>query len=145
MSYKEATIYFESTDTIPTRQVTHLDDRWVCSLNEYDEEIGMLLTDQPLVPSCGRWGKGSIFGAFVPATGEALTAPYPGRTFANLVNFLEQVEFWIPWEAAQVYGILDNLNVHRATDVLLFSLAHPRWEFVFQPRYAGYLNVIEPW
>lgn len=30
-------------------------------------------------------------------------------------------------------------------DVLLFNLAHPRWEFVFQPKYAAYLNLIEPW
>jgi transposase len=29
--------------------------------------------------------------------------------------------------------------------VLLFSLAHPRWEFVFPPKYAAYLNLIEPW
>jgi len=47
-------------------------------------------------------------------------------------------------EAARVYAIVDNLNVHRAVDVLLFCLAHPRWEFVFQPKYAAYLNLIEP-
>jgi transposase len=93
----------------------------------------------------GRRGKGYIFGAFVPASGQALTAPYPGRTIANWVHFLEGVEAWIPREVSRVYGILDNLNVHRATDVLLFSLAHPRWEFVFQPKYAAYLNLIEPW
>ena len=29
--------------------------------------------------------------------------------------------------------------------MLLFSLAHPRWEFVFQPKYAAYLKLIEPW
>ena len=40
---------------------------------------------------------------------------------------------------------MDNLNVHSATEVLLFALAHPRWEFVFQPKYAAYLNLIEPW
>ena len=44
-----------------------------------------------------------------------------------------------------MYAILDNLSAHRATDVLLFALAHPRWEFVFQPKYAAYLNLIEPW
>ncbi len=93
----------------------------------------------------GRRGKGYIFGAFQPATGEALTAPYGGRTIANWVDFLDQVEAWIPPEVERVYAILDNLNVHRATDVLLFSLAHPRWEFVFQPTYAAYLNLIEPW
>src|SRR5579872_4799897 len=27
----------------------------------------------------------------------------------------------------------------------LFALAHPRWKFVFQPKYAAYLNLIEPW
>ena len=38
-----------------------------------------------------------------------------------------------------------NLSTHSAPDVLLFSLLHPRWEFVFQPKYAAYLNLIEPW
>ena len=41
--------------------------------------------------------------------------------------------------------VLDNLSVHKAYDVLLFNLAYPRWEFVFQPKYAAYLNLIEPW
>ena len=40
---------------------------------------------------------------------------------------------------------MDNLNTHKAYDVLFFSLTHPRWEFVFQPKYAAYLNLIEPW
>jgi hypothetical protein len=93
----------------------------------------------------GRRGKGYVFGAFVPATGAALTAPYRGRTIANWVDFLEQVDAWIPDEAGHVYAILDNLSTHRALDVLLFALAHPRWEFVFQPTYAAYLNLIEPW
>ena len=40
---------------------------------------------------------------------------------------------------------MDNLSAHRATDVLLFALADPRWEFVFPPKYAPDLNRIEPW
>ena len=93
----------------------------------------------------GRRGKGYIFGAFTPATGEAFTRPYGRRTAANWVDFLEQVDAWLPTDIDRVYAILDNLSAHRATDVLLFSLAHPRWEFVFQPKYAAYLNLIEPW
>lgn len=93
----------------------------------------------------GRRGKGYIFGAFRPATGDAYTRPYGGRTIANWVDFLIHVEAWIPAEIERVYAIVDNLNVHRATDVLLFALHHPRWEFVFQPKYAAYLNLIEPW
>ena len=41
--------------------------------------------------------------------------------------------------------ILDNVNGHRSWDTLLFHLAFPRWEFVFQPTYAAYVNLIEPW
>jgi hypothetical protein len=93
----------------------------------------------------GRRGTGSIFGAFRPATGEALTHPYPSRSAANWADFLERVEAWIPAEVERVYAIVDNLQAHRAVDVLLFALAYARWEFVFQPKYAAYLNLIEPW
>jgi transposase len=93
----------------------------------------------------GRRGKGYVFGAFRPATGEALTETYDRRSAANYVDFLDKVDVWLPDDAERIYGIVDNLNTHRATDVLLFALAHPRWEFVFQPKYAAYLNLIEPW
>ncbi len=93
----------------------------------------------------GRRAKGYIFGAFCPATGAAFTRPYPSRSTANWVAFLEEVEHWLPAEAERVYAIVDNLSAHRATDVLLFMLVHPRWEMVFQPKYAAYLNLIEPW
>ncbi len=93
----------------------------------------------------GRRGKGYIFGAFEPATGQAFTAPYAGRTIATWVAFLDQVAAWMGPEPEHVYAVLDNLSTHRAVDVLLWNLAHPRWEFVFQPIYAAYLNLIEPW
>jgi transposase len=92
----------------------------------------------------GRRAKGYIYGAFRPATGDAFTQPYPGRSTACWVAFLERVEAWLP-AAERVYAILDNLSSHRTADVLLFLLAHPRWEMVFQPKYAAYLNLIEPW
>jgi transposase len=93
----------------------------------------------------GRRGTGDICGAFTPADGEACTQDYDRRTIANWVDFLEQVDGWLPSEIARVDAIVDNLNVHRATDVLLFSLAHPRWACVFQPKSAADLNLIEPW
>lgn len=88
---------------------------------------------------------GYIYGAFRPATGEAFTHDYEHRRGVDWVDFLERVEAWIPAEVVRVYAILDNLPTHRTTDVLLFALWHPRWEFVFQPKYAAYLNLIEPW
>jgi hypothetical protein len=85
----------------------------------------------------GRRGKGSLFGAFRPATGAALTHPYPGRGAANWADFLARVESWLPSEAQRVYAIVDNLQAHRATDVVLFSLAYPRWKFVFSAEVRG--------
>ena len=93
----------------------------------------------------GRRGKGYVFGASCPATGAAFTAAYEGRTTANWIDFLSHVEDWIDPAMQRVYAVVDNLNTHSATDVLLFALAHPRWEFVFQPKDAAYLNLIEPW
>jgi transposase len=93
----------------------------------------------------GRRGNGDVFGAFPPATGAALTGTAPRRTTANFVAFLEHADAWVDPGAERVYAILDNRSAHRATDVLLFALAHPRWEFVFQPKYAAYLTLIEPW
>jgi transposase len=61
------------------------------------------------------------------------------------VAFLQAVENWLPGEVERIYAIADNLSSHRATDVLLFMLARPRWEMVFQPKSAASLNLIEPW
>src|ERR671933_1080456 len=94
----------------------------------------------------GRRGvAGYVFGASQPASGAALTLTYERRTTANWVDFLGRVDAWVDASVERVYAVLDNLNVHSAPDVLLFALLHPRWEFVFQPKYAAYLNLIEPW
>jgi transposase len=89
--------------------------------------------------------EGYVFGALQPATGEVLVTMAAARTIATYSDVLDQIEAWIPAQVGRIYAIMDNLNVHSAYDVLLFSLAHPRWEFVFQPTYAAYLNLIEPW
>ncbi len=99
----------------------------------------------------GRRGAGDVFGAVQPHTGMVFTwtahcrTTAHRRTTANVVAFLEQVETWIESGVQRVDVILDHLSAHRATDVLFFALAHPRWEFVFQPKYAASLNLIEPW
>ncbi|HEU5380452.1 MAG TPA: transposase [Ktedonobacteraceae bacterium] len=93
----------------------------------------------------GRRAKGSVYGAFRPATGSAFTASFPRRALEYWITFLEQVDSWVGPDTERIYAVLDNLSMHRATDGLLFCLTHPRWEFVFQPTYAASLNLIEPW
>lgn len=93
----------------------------------------------------GRRGKGYVFGALVAATGAVYTDCFDRRTAAHFVDFLAAVDAWLPAAADTVYAVLDNLSMHHGAAVLLFSAAHPRWRFVFQPTYAPYLNLIEPW
>jgi hypothetical protein len=93
----------------------------------------------------GRRGKGYLFGAFIPAPGEALTHPYPGRSAANRADFLERADARLPAEAGRVDAVPDNLRVRRATDAWLFAPGHPRWEFVFRPKDAASLDLIGPW
>ena len=130
------------------------ENSWVLCLDEMGPESAKSYRGQQVLKTpqratqeidYGRRGKGYVFGAFRPASGEVLTDTYTRRTIVNWLDFLTQVEAWIPADVERVYAIVDNLSTHRATDVLLFSLAYPRWEFVFQPKYAAYLNLIEPW
>ena len=79
------------------------------------------------------------------SSGAALTHPYDRRTTTNWVETpvrskpgpIPTSSGFMPWWS--------TTSTHSAPDVLLFSLLHPRWEFVFQPKYAAYLNLIEPW
>jgi hypothetical protein len=59
--------------------------------------------------------------------------------------FLKKVDTWILGHYQWIYAIADNLSSHRSTHVLLISLAHQSWRFVFQPKYAAYLNLLQPW
>jgi hypothetical protein len=49
------------------------------------------------------------------------------------------------WFGGRMCAILDGQSSQRSTDLLLFLLAHPRWEMLFQPKYAAYFCLIEPW
>lgn len=73
----------------------------------------------------GRRGKGYFFGAFRPATGQALTHPYDSRSAANWVDFLEKVEAWMAPEVDRVYAILDNLQAHRRSPISGMPLSSP--------------------
>jgi hypothetical protein len=96
----------------------------------------------------GLRGKGYVFGAFRPADGQAYTCSYERRDTASYVDFLSWVDVQVgknDENVEHIYAIVDNLQAHRSADAMLFSATHPRWEFIFQPVYAAYLNLIEPW
>jgi hypothetical protein len=108
----------------------------------------------------GRRAKGYVFGALWETIGECWTQCYPRRTKTHFLDFLAWVDKQVPAEKTRIDAILDHLDMRHLDmrhldmrhldmrhchDLLLFQIHHPRWEFVYQPKYAAYLNLIEPW
>ncbi len=93
----------------------------------------------------GRRAFGSVYGALWETTGDCWTQCYPCRCAVHFVDFLCYVDEQVPADKERIYAIVDNLEMHHCRDLLLFMIHHPRWEFVYQPTYAAYLNLIEPW
>lgn len=96
-----------------------------------------------VVPNYGGKGQLWVFGALQPATGDALTMTTERRRGVEFIAFLDEVVE--QWPDGLLILIMDNLSVHKMLDVRLWALAHERVSFLFQPTYAPWLNLIEPW
>jgi transposase len=84
-----------------------------------------------------------VFGALEPQTGFVLTQTATGRSRSEFLSFLDAVVE--QWQVGELILIMDNLSVHKTLEVRLWALAHERVCFLFQPTYAPWLNLIEPW
>ena len=94
-------------------------------------------------PDYGRRGLLWVHGAFEPATGEATLVYSEKRDGASHIRLLEQMITAFPSERWLV--IEDNLSTHHSRDVKTALLAWPEIQIQFIPRYASWLNLIEPW
>lgn len=94
-------------------------------------------------PDYGRRGKLWVHGAFEPATGQATILTSPSRDSASHVRLLEQVLREFPAERWLL--IEDNLTIHTSRAVKLALAAWPNVQVLFLPKYACWLNLIEPW
>jgi transposase len=94
-------------------------------------------------PDYGRRGKLWVHGAFEPATGQAAILLSPGRDGASHIQLLERVLRDFPAEHWLI--IEDNLSIHRSREVQLALAAWPEVQIQFLPKYACWLNLIEPW
>lgn len=94
-------------------------------------------------PDYGRRGKVWVHGAFEPATGQATIVISPRRDSASHIQLLEQVIAHFPAEHWLL--IEDNLSIHASRAVRTALLAWPEIQLQFTPKYACWLNLIEPW
>ena len=84
-----------------------------------------------------------VHGAFEPATGQASFILSDKRDGASHIRLLEQVLTHFPSERWLL--IADNLSIHHSRDVKTALLAWPEVQVQFIPKYACWLNLIEPW
>ena len=96
-----------------------------------------------LAPDYGRRDYLWVFGAFEPQTGLTVTICRNRRRSLEFIELLDAVV--AQWPDETLVLILDNLSIHRSLAVRLWALAHERVRFLFQPTYAPWLNLIEPW
>lgn len=93
-------------------------------------------------PDYGRRGKLWVHGAFEPASGQAAIWMSPGRDSATHIQLLEQVILQFPSDRWLL--IEDNLTIHTSKKVRLALAAWPEIQVQFIPKYACWLNLIEP-
>jgi transposase len=94
-------------------------------------------------PDYGRRGTLWVHGALEPTTGEATFLLSPRRDGATHIQLLEQMITTYPADRWLV--IEDNLSIHKSRDVKTALLAWPEIQIQFLPKYAAWLNLIEPW
>jgi transposase len=130
--------------------ILDIDEMGPVSAKSYPGQEAINLTLRPAQRATqeidyGRRDMGYVYGALWETTGDCWTQCYPQRAKKYFIDFLCFVDQQVPAEAERIYAIMDNLEMHHCHDLLLFMLTHERWEFVYQPTYAAYLNLIEPW
>jgi len=94
-------------------------------------------------PDYGRRGTLWVLGAFEPATGKATILLSPRRDSASYIQLLEQMVNEFPAERWLI--ITDNLSTHHSRETRLGLTAWPEIQTLFIPKYACWLNLIEPW
>jgi transposase len=94
-------------------------------------------------PDYGRRGKLWIHAAFEPATGQSAIILSPSRDSASHIQLLEKVVIEFPADRWLI--IEDNLSIHTSRQTRLALAAWPEIQIQFIPKYACWLNLIEPW
>lgn len=89
-----------------------------------------------------RNGTTNLFAALQVHSGTVAGMTAPTRNQFDFLAFLEQLETEIP-AGQQVIAILDNLSTHKTPNVQAWLDEHPRWQMVFTPKHASWLNQVE--
>ena len=149
--YKQVSLQFdEEGNLIPFEdQVTHV--------LSYDEKPGIQAietTGEDLLPNedhgtikrdyeYKRLGTVSLLAGIDLQTGEAIPLVSDTHNSKDYIAFLEKLNARYP-QGDKIRLVLDNLKVHSSADVQGYISTVPdRFEFVFTPKHASWLNLVE--
>jgi hypothetical protein len=89
-----------------------------------------------------RNGSQNLFAALRVHSGEVNAMPSKTRNRYDLLRFLDQLETELP-DAQQVIAITDNPSTRTSAEAAQWLNDHPRWQSVFTPKHASWLNQTE--
>jgi transposase len=89
-----------------------------------------------------RNGTTNLFAALQVHSGTVAGMTAPTRNQWDFIAFLDQLDTEIP-AGQQVIAVLDNLSTHKTQAVQAWLDEHRRWQMVFTPKHASWLNQIE--
>jgi hypothetical protein len=141
---KKGRIIQAYTPPVSGRRVIGLDELGPVSAKTYPGEVW---TCGPgwatFTPDDGRRGSVWVLGACEPATGLATTLCSPQRDSASFIQILARVLQTYPARAWVL--IADHLSTHLSRETQTALIAWPEVTVLFIPKYACWLNLIEPW
>ena len=151
--YKQLSLQFnENGDLLP------FDDGQVTHVLSYDEKPGIqaisnTTKDLPPTEESGvikrdyeykRLGTLSLLAGIDLQTGEAIPLVRESHNSNDYIDFLKLLDKKYP-EGDTIRLVLDNLKVHSSDKVkeYIATLPEGRFEFVFTPKHASWLNLVE--
>jgi len=143
-SWKKGVHHHSLHDAAPRTRVIGIDEMGPLAVKTYPGAEWLQGAHRATFePDYGRRGRLWVHGAFEPATGQAALLTSPGRDSLSHLRLLELMMRRFP--ADRWWLIEDNLSIHTSRQVQLALAAWPEIQVLFLPKYACWLNLIEPW
>ncbi len=90
-----------------------------------------------------RNGTMNLFSCLEVHAGSVTAMASKRRSSEDFIGFLDYTNEHLPDDGNRVIAIVDNLSTHSTDAVAEWLEDHPRWEFVFTPTHASWLNQVE--
>ena len=95
------------------------------------------------IPTPGKNQKRYLAGAVSATTTERLSVTGDRKNNLLFRALLDQIDQGYSAEIRKIYVVLDNFRIHKAKAVEQWLRDHPRFEFIWLPRYCPKANPIE--